>query len=109
MLPEIRVDTTTCLGPFECGQCLRICPMTVFIAGPTKVWKFRETDPADYRVYARYYDQCVMCNKCVETCPVEAITISTREQAAQRDIADEEGAATEPFLQASAEHPAPAD
>jgi formate hydrogenlyase subunit 6/NADH:ubiquinone oxidoreductase subunit I len=59
---------------------MKTCPMTVFIAGPTKVWKFRETDPKDFRVYARYYDQCVTCNKCVEVCPVSAITIATDEK-----------------------------
>jgi formate hydrogenlyase subunit 6/NADH:ubiquinone oxidoreductase subunit I len=51
--------------------------MTVFIAGPTKVWKFRETDPKEYQVYARYYDQCVTCLKCVDVCPVECITVNT--------------------------------
>jgi formate hydrogenlyase subunit 6/NADH:ubiquinone oxidoreductase subunit I len=82
MLPKITVDNSICLGPFDCGQCLQACPMTIFIAGATKVWKFRETDRKDYQVYARYYDQCVTCYKCVETCPVEAITVSAEEGAA---------------------------
>jgi len=50
--------------------------MMVFITGPTKIWKFRETDRKDYQVYARYYDQCITCRKCEEGCPGEAITVS---------------------------------
>ncbi|RJP69171.1 MAG: 4Fe-4S dicluster domain-containing protein [Candidatus Abyssobacteria bacterium SURF_17] len=96
MLPKITVDDGTCLGPHECGLCMKLCPMTVFIAGHTKVWKFRETDPKDYRVYARYYDQCVMCNKCVEACPVSAITIT----------ADEVASAAELLAEPMAEQPA---
>ena len=76
MLPEITVDNSACLGPLDCGQCLQICPMTVFITGPTKKWKFRETDSKDYELYARYYDQCVTCDKCVDVCPAECITVS---------------------------------
>lgn len=105
MLPKITVDDSTCLGPHECGQCLRACPMTVFIAGPTKVWKFRETDPKDYQVYARYYDQCVMCSKCVEVCPVEAITV-TADETAHAPLA---AVATEEAPEPSPEFPAAAD
>jgi formate hydrogenlyase subunit 6/NADH:ubiquinone oxidoreductase subunit I len=97
MLPKITVDNATCLGPLDCGLCLRECPMTLFIAGPTKVWKFRETDRKDYEVYARYYDQCVTCYKCVEVCPVDAITVA---------IDKDESAAS---AESSAEEPAPAD
>jgi formate hydrogenlyase subunit 6/NADH:ubiquinone oxidoreductase subunit I len=76
MLPTITIDNKACLGPLDCGECMRICPMTIFIAGPTKKWKFRETDNQDYKVYARYYDQCVTCFKCVEVCPEECIAVT---------------------------------
>jgi len=90
MLPKITVDNSICLGPLDCGLCLQICPMTVFIAGPTKKWKFRETDRKDYHVYARYYDQCVTCHKCVDACPPEAITVTVNGDAAEKsDQADE--------------------
>lgn len=88
MLPTITVDNVTCLGPLDCGQCLKTCPMMVFIAGPTKKWKFKETDRKDYEVYARYYDQCVTCSKCVEICPVEAITVKADMEAADQSDDD---------------------
>jgi formate hydrogenlyase subunit 6/NADH:ubiquinone oxidoreductase subunit I len=67
--------------------------MMVFIAGPTKIWKFRETDNKDFRVYARYYDRCITCNKCVEICPGEAITVSCNAAAAAVAEASSETAA----------------
>lgn len=90
MLPTITIDNSTCLGPLDCGQCLQICPMTVFITGPTKKWKFRETDRKDYEVYARYYDQCVTCFKCVEVCPEEciAVTLENRNGGTEEDDED---------------------
>jgi NAD-dependent dihydropyrimidine dehydrogenase PreA subunit len=88
-LPTITIDNTACLGPLECGQCLQICPMTVFIAGATKRWKFRETDPNDYHVYARYYDQCITCYKCVDACPAECIKVIF-EKDTPSDLSDDE-------------------
>ncbi len=77
MLPKVIVDNVTCLGPIDCGLCLRECPTTLFFAGPTTVAKFRETDRKQYQVHARYIDQCITCYKCVEVCPVKAITVIT--------------------------------
>ena len=106
MLPTITVDNSICLGPLDCALCLQTCPMMVFIAGPTKKWKFRETDTKDYHLYARYYDQCVMCQKCVEVCPVEAITITAETGASDEPI--EEELDEEPGAE-FAEQPAPSD
>ncbi len=103
MLPQIAIDDSKCIGPHECGQCMKSCPSAVFIAGPTRIWKFRETDRADFRVYARYYDMCVSCGKCVEICPVEAITMKVEQPAVAVSAAG-----AEPH-EASAEFPAPAD
>ena len=92
MLPKIDVDNSKCLGPLDCGECLQTCPMTVFIAGPTKKWKFRETDRKDYTLYARYFDQCIMCYKCVEVCPAECIKVTAEQEAG--GTAKEEAAAS---------------
>jgi formate hydrogenlyase subunit 6/NADH:ubiquinone oxidoreductase subunit I len=88
MLPTITINNETCLGPLDCGECMRICPMTIFIAGPTKKWKFRETDSQDYKVYARYYDQCVTCFKCVEVCPEECIAVTV--DAGNGDVSEDD-------------------
>ncbi len=107
MYPNITVNTATCLGPFDCGSCLRECPTTVFFAGPTKVTKFRETDRKDYQVQARYVDQCIACNKCVEICPVDAITVTTDKDVTGVSAEDKEEAAAPP--EQSAEQVTPSD
>jgi formate hydrogenlyase subunit 6/NADH:ubiquinone oxidoreductase subunit I len=107
MFPKITVDNVTCLGPLDCGLCLRECPMTVFAAAPTKLLECRETDRKDYQVYARYYDQCITCNKCVEVCPVNAITVATDRNVAAAPTEDKEEAVAPTGL--STEQTAPAD
>lgn len=93
MLPKITIDNSICLGPLDCGQCMQTCPMTVFIAGPTKKWKFRETDRQDYQVYARYYDQCATCYKCVDVCPAECITVEMEKEVEVEEVDEEEAVA----------------
>jgi len=76
--PEIKIDHSKCLTPFDCKKCLRICPQAVFEVFPVKVERFKETDkkePGSYRLQGFYRDKCTLCNKCVEICPVNAITI----------------------------------
>jgi NAD-dependent dihydropyrimidine dehydrogenase PreA subunit len=44
--------------------------------------KFKETDlqePGSYQVFPVYRDKCVVCNDCVEVCPVGAIKITPPE------------------------------
>ncbi len=77
MLPVIEIDRDRCQTPFECKKCLQICPHAVFAIAPTKVERFRETDPEDYEVQAVFRDKCVICMDCVRVCPAHALRVET--------------------------------
>jgi len=81
--PLITIDSSKCLTPFDCKKCLRICPQAIFEVNAVKVEKFKETnkkDPGAFKLAAFYRDKCTMCNKCIEVCPVNAITITLPEE-----------------------------
>jgi len=84
LLPKIEIDESKCLTPFACKKCLQVCPHAVFAVAPNEVLRLKETDPQEagsYRVFAVYRDKCVVCNDCVEVCPVNAIKITLPEGA----------------------------
>lgn len=75
MLPTIEIDKKKCMTPFECKKCLQICPQAVFTVVPTKVERFKESDPEDYEVEAVFRDKCVVCMDCVKVCPSNALKV----------------------------------
>ncbi|MDQ7096415.1 4Fe-4S dicluster domain-containing protein [Desulfosporosinus sp. PR] len=85
MIAQIKIDYALCTDPLNCRQCLSVCPSVVFVCGPTKVWKGRESDPGEYKIIGRYYDKCSGCGDCVKVCPTKAIelTFIPQEQLAQ--------------------------
>jgi NADH-quinone oxidoreductase subunit I len=86
MIAQIGIDYTLCKDPLVCRRCLSVCPSVVFVCGPTKIWKGRETDPSEYRIAGRYFDKCSGCGDCVKVCPTGAINLEfvPREQLAQK-------------------------
>jgi NADH-quinone oxidoreductase subunit I len=75
MLPTIEIDKGKCITPFECKKCLQVCPQAVFAVAPTKVDRFKETDPEYYEVEAVFRDKCVICMDCVKICPTHALKV----------------------------------
>ncbi len=62
-LPRVIVDLDVCEGA---GVCAEVCPMNVYdmvdIGGERKAQATREED-------------CILCMACVNSCPVQAITV----------------------------------
>jgi len=76
VLPTITIDHQKCTSPLECRACMIACPTAVLVARPTKVEKFKEADPRDFRLYAAYRPACTGCFDCVRACPVGAIGVT---------------------------------
>ncbi|PIP48169.1 MAG: 4Fe-4S ferredoxin [Chloroflexi bacterium CG07_land_8_20_14_0_80_45_17] len=75
MMPQIEIDKKKCTTPYECKKCLQICPQAVFAVAPTKIERFKETDPEDYEVQAVFRDKCTVYMDCVKACPTGAVTV----------------------------------
>jgi len=78
--PVITIDHSKCTVPFACKKCLQACPEAVLSVGqvPGKEEKLKEMDPridGNYVLNAGRRDKCTVCNKCIDVCPVDAITI----------------------------------
>ena len=76
MIASISIDYGLCQDPLNCRKCLSVCPSVVFVCGPTKIWKGRESDAHEYRIIGRYYDKCSGCYDCVKVCPNQAIQVT---------------------------------
>ncbi|OPY91742.1 MAG: NADH-plastoquinone oxidoreductase subunit [Syntrophaceae bacterium PtaU1.Bin231] len=65
-----RIDADKCVG---CGECLDVCPNGVFVMNE-EAERMEIADP----------NNCVvLCDKCAEFCPVEAITFPDKEETKQ--------------------------
>ncbi|MBC2723528.1 4Fe-4S dicluster domain-containing protein [Desulfosporosinus sp.] len=93
MIAQIKIDYDLCKDPLGCRQCLSVCPSVVFVCGPTKKWKGRETDPKEYKIVGRYFDKCSGCRDCIEVCPTGAINLEFVAQDQLAQIYKEERAA----------------
>ncbi len=82
--PRISIDHAKCTTPMACKKCMEVCPQAVFAAQVVKMAKYVETDvkePGAYKLRALFQDKCVVCNDCLEVCPVNALTITLPEEA----------------------------
>jgi ferredoxin len=82
--PIINIDRERCTTPFDCKRCLRACPPAVFVVFAAKMVKGVELDkkaPGNYAIVPMYRDKCTACRKCIEACPVDAITLMMPQEA----------------------------
>jgi NADH-quinone oxidoreductase subunit I len=76
---KITIDYDRCQTPYDCKKCLQICPQAVFRTVNLKMEKWKESDqkkPGTFRLEVAYGDKCVVCDQCIEVCPVDALRIT---------------------------------
>ncbi len=58
-------------------------PAAVFWVNPVKMIRGMESDktkPGTFGLIAKYRDKCTACNKCVEVCPLNALSLTMPEE-----------------------------
>ncbi|MFW9922643.1 MAG: 4Fe-4S binding protein [Candidatus Thorarchaeota archaeon] len=79
---KIEINYSLCgdglgIDPRDCAKCLQICSPAIFLLHETfGVQEENPFDPQLWRVTPVYLSLCTKCMKCVEICPVKAITIT---------------------------------
>jgi len=79
---KIKINYTLCgdgigVDPRTCKKCLVICDPAVFLLHQSfDAEQTDEYDPDKWRITPLWLSLCTKCNKCVEICPENAITIS---------------------------------
>lgn len=61
---ELGISRERCLGIDKCGQCLEVCPVSVFYNDSGNL----KTDPENE-------DECTLCNLCLQKCQPSALSI----------------------------------
>jgi formate hydrogenlyase subunit 6/NADH:ubiquinone oxidoreductase subunit I len=61
--------------PYECGKCLRICDPAVFLMYNTGDLLQDRDEPRFWKIKPLWLSMCTHCMKCVDRCPVDAITV----------------------------------
>jgi len=79
--PKVTIDYSKCgdggkVDPRECTKCLRACDPAVFIIHESPNMPLDPIDPKFWRITAVWLSLCTRCMKCVEVCPVGAISVS---------------------------------
>jgi NAD-dependent dihydropyrimidine dehydrogenase PreA subunit len=78
---KITIDYSKCgpegvMDPRECTKCLKQCDRPVFHLHHMIVDGDDPWDPSYWQVTPVYTSQCTRCMKCIEVCPVDAISVS---------------------------------
>lgn len=81
-LMDVKIDNEKCKVPAACRKCLAICPQAVFKLHLGKVEKYKLSPDEDWHLEAWYWTKCSGCMECVKICPLDAIRVKKRKEAA---------------------------
>ncbi|MHA1380927.1 MAG: 4Fe-4S dicluster domain-containing protein [Candidatus Helarchaeota archaeon] len=75
---QIKVDKKLCGDPIACGlRCVRACPYNLLAYTQRKTPKKGE-EPKRFKIVSAFTIMCNKCNRCINACPVNAITIKLK-------------------------------
>ena len=61
---SVEIDFERCPGMGECGNCIPVCPVSIFDGTGNKIFIIKENE-----------DECTLCELCLDACAGDAITI----------------------------------
>ena len=61
---KIEIDSGKCAGIDDCGQCIRVCPVNIFMKNGDMPVAVGENE-----------DECTLCELCIEACGPSAVII----------------------------------
>ncbi len=64
---NVEIDEKTCVGIQQCGQCVTVCPVSIF----QRKDEIPEIDSDNE-------DECTLCNLCINACTPRSIAIIKR-------------------------------
>jgi formate hydrogenlyase subunit 6/NADH:ubiquinone oxidoreductase subunit I len=77
---KITIDYTKCGGetvdPRACSTCLKVCDPAVFLMHQPLNLEQDQYNPQLWQITAVWLSLCTRCLRCVDACPVDAITVS---------------------------------
>jgi len=62
---KVNIINNKCLYIQECGQCIKICPVSIFDK--------RGNEPI---IVQNNEDECTLCDLCLTSCPTDAVEIT---------------------------------
>lgn len=62
---QLAVDEQRCAAQTECRECVQSCPVEIFDRGGSSA----------AMVVGENEDECILCDLCVQRCPVQAVTL----------------------------------
>jgi NAD-dependent dihydropyrimidine dehydrogenase PreA subunit len=65
MFVRLEVDADLCAREPACRECVQSCPVDIF---------FRNDGDTAHSIPDNE-DECILCDQCVERCPVNAVTL----------------------------------
>jgi len=61
---RVQIDRDRCIGVKDCGECVAVCPVTIFRA--------KDSQPL---IVSENEDECTLCELCLRVCEPNAITL----------------------------------
>jgi NAD-dependent dihydropyrimidine dehydrogenase PreA subunit len=62
---NLQVNDSLCAREPDCQECVSSCPVDIFTRPQGKT----------AQVVAENEDECILCNLCVDRCPVDAVSL----------------------------------